>query len=321
MDGNIKLLLAFLQDATERPEAAALDIGRLSGDYAALGEALSAFVSAGHEAMRALAGSHELMLRIAGSIPQGLFVLADGGTVLFRNEAVLAEMSADPHFMEKLLRIVTQNADALHSGATLEFSHTGGGLRRELSMSSYRLLWSGVPATVYFMRDITAERRLLRELQQRADRDELTRLHNRYAGMKTLSEWLERGRLFSLVFADLNRLKYVNDVFGHAAGDSYIMAAARVLETFSPETVACRIGGDEFMLLVPDCGEQDALARMAELAGLLLEASRSGEKPYDYSISYGVVEVSPGNALTSGQLLRAADERMYEHKKASRQAV
>ncbi len=321
LDNNISLLLAFLREAADCSDTAVLDTAGLRGDFAVLGEALNAFVRANCKAVCAHAQSHELMRRMAGGTAHALFVVDGAGSVAYRNEAALAEQAADPHYIDKLLGTIAQNAPALQCGATLEFTHTGGGLQREIAISGYQLLWNGGPATVYLVRDITAERRLLHELQQRADHDGLTQLHNRYAGMKILAEWMESGRLFSLVFADLNRLKYVNDVFGHGAGDIYIVAAARALEAFSPDTVACRIGGDEFMLLAPGYNEKDALARMAELAGNLLAASRGSNKPYDYSISYGVVGVPPGNTLTAGQVLRAADERMYEHKRASKQAV
>jgi len=168
--------------------------------------------------------------------------------------------------------------------------------------------------------DVSDERKYLRELESRAYLDPLTQLNSRYYGMRTLSAWLGERRRFTLCFVDLDNLKYVNDTFGHAEGDRFLVAAADAIRQLSPDGVCVRLGGDEFMVLVP-YADAEEVARDMEALRARLAAPRALEPaPYLRSISYGVVEVGEDNALPSSELLGLADERMYEYKRAQKKA-
>ncbi|MDR0886018.1 MAG: diguanylate cyclase [Clostridiales Family XIII bacterium] len=158
----------------------------------------------------------------------------------------------------------------------------------------------------------------VRSLESIAYNDVLTGTYNRHYGMNILNEWTENKEHFCIVFIDMDKLKYVNDVLGHAEGDKYIISVARNLENFNPLGIICRLGGDEFMILVKDI-DQATCEIQAEQIREKLKLDLDPEGRYKKSISYGVVEDNPDTVMSSGDLLSIADERMYEYKKAHKQ--
>jgi len=95
----------------------------------------------------------------------------------------------------------------------------------------------------------------------------------------------------------------------------YILSAAKHLTKFSPDALACRIGGDEFLLLAPDISYDKARIRMGELSADLENDENLEGKDYRYRMSYGITCVEPNNTLSASDILSLADERMYEHKR------
>jgi diguanylate cyclase (GGDEF)-like protein len=162
----------------------------------------------------------------------------------------------------------------------------------------------------------------LRESRERlqilASRDGLTGLLNRRTGLEMLEQQMrqarrEGGRL-AVCFMDLDRLKSVNDSFGHEAGDRYILALVAILEACVRESdIVCRLGGDEFMLILPRSDASRAeqvLRRIDEQAAASSELRRLKEPPY---LSFGVVEYT-GNDMSADEVLRRADQLMYRQK-------
>lgn len=125
---------------------------------------------------------------------------------------------------------------------------------------------SPVHAIVTF-EDITEERRREDELRQRAYRDPLTNLYNRRGLRVRLNELLEQPdppQQAALLIMDLDRFKEVNDTLGHPTGDVLLREVARLLEQLAPAPgIQVRLGGDEFLILLPDAD----WARAEELAG------------------------------------------------------
>jgi diguanylate cyclase (GGDEF)-like protein len=117
----------------------------------------------------------------------------------------------------------------------------------------------------------------------------------------------------------MDRLKYVNDVFGHAEGDKYILKVAELLAGFAPDVQVIRLGGDEFMLLASDFTLAEADKVLERLRSELVGeeyVSEDGRIRYKRSLSYGNVEVAEDNEIPASDLLSTADEKMYEYKKA-----
>ena len=129
---------------------------------------------------------------------------------------------------------------------------------------------------------------------------------------------MEKGESFCLCFIDLNGLKSVNDHLGHPLGDQYLTTVVETLRTHFQENGdrLFRYGGDEFILLRYGTTPGDVKAQMAEVQEKLTQKSSSSENSFSMSISYGIVESADYD--DADQMIREADQRMYEHKKKLR---
>jgi diguanylate cyclase (GGDEF)-like protein len=150
--------------------------------------------------------------------------------------------------------------------------------------------------------------RLVADLEAAARTDTLTGLQNRRAFRESFAREAQRaartGRPFSLVFADLDGFKALNDQRGHAAGDSALAGLGRLLrDELRTIDVAARVGGDEFAILLPESGEADARA----VGDRLLMRS-------EVRFSYGVA-VFGRDGLTLDDLARVADGGLYAAKR------
>lgn len=159
------------------------------------------------------------------------------------------------------------------------------------------------------------------ELHDMAFRDHETKLFNRRYCMQLLKEWTEHHYSFSICFLDLDGLKQVNDQFGHLEGDYYITSFADVLKnTFRSADSICRIGGDEFVVLMQDAPEKIAKARIEEVMERF--RVRGQERGlYEMAFSYGVKAVDDNNTKSPLELLDEADSLMYKVKKTRKKAT
>lgn len=180
-----------------------------------------------------------------------------------------------------------------------------------LLVRSFPIEWNERQAFVHRISDVTDEREEMEQLHNMAYKDTLTGAHNRRYCLERMASLMEKELPFSIALIDLDGLKTVNDQFGHVRGDDYIVSVAGTIMALSrAEDRLCRIGGDEFILILPDCSESNAekkMRRVCEQLGAL-------EKPYPVSISYGVICVGEGCASTPEQLFALADARMYAMK-------
>jgi two-component system cell cycle response regulator len=158
-----------------------------------------------------------------------------------------------------------------------------------------------------------------RELQSLALTDDLTCLYNRRAFLALATQQVrlmrrkEEGLL--LFFADVDRLKDINDSFGHREGDLALVRAADALEqTFRDSDIIARLGGDEFAILALEatCQNQEAILRRLEKS---LRKSNADESRYQLSLSVGVARFDPKHFVSVGELIEQADVAMYQEKK------
>ncbi|MCU0072431.1 sensor domain-containing diguanylate cyclase [Pseudomonas koreensis] len=175
------------------------------------------------------------------------------------------------------------------------------------------------------------ERALLRDLAgmaeqelmavQMASMDELTLLSNR-RGFKMLAQHaldacarLEKPA--TLLFFDLNDFKQINDLYGHAEGDSALKNFADVLRiAFRESDVVGRLGGDEFVALLTGSSHVETTRIMARLKEILEERNATLHRGYAIRFSVGQIEYDPRRHETVDKLLADADAAMYEHKQA-----
>ncbi len=177
-----------------------------------------------------------------------------------------------------------------------------------------------------FLRDISERVRHEEALRTLSLVDPLTGLYNRRGFLTFAGQQLrlaERtGSVVTMLFADLDGLKQINDTHGHAAGDRAIRDAAGVLrETFRESDVIGRLGGDEFAVLAIDPAGTPS-GRL--IARLLRAADARNEVHADLppvSFSVGVVQRPPGETTTFSELLQRGDELMYAHKRAKKREL
>lgn len=161
--------------------------------------------------------------------------------------------------------------------------------------------------------EIAERNEMQTKLQYLSTHDTLTGLYNRFFFEAEL-ERLQGSRLFpvSVVMADVDGLKRVNDHYGHAAGDELLKRTAKLLkDSFRAEDVVSRIGGDEFAILLP---ETDAAAMQAILPRLKSNLDKYNREFFDLAIelSIGMETGEKGSILTA--TMKKADDRMYEDK-------
>ena len=168
----------------------------------------------------------------------------------------------------------------------------------------------------------------LREtLREQSIRDPLTRLFNR----RFLEESLERELLLAgrkkqsiaVLFLDLDHFKRFNDTFGHDAGDSVLLSLADLFRNFFRATdICCRYGGEEFAIILPESSSQDAAVRAdvlrSEVKSLRLQYKK--QPLGQLTLSVGVAAF-PEHGSTSVELLKIADQCLYESKNRGRDVV
>ncbi len=168
--------------------------------------------------------------------------------------------------------------------------------------------------------DITDRKRTETQLRHLSTHDTLTGLYNR-AFFAEEMERLARSRLFpiSVIMADVDGLKPVNDSRGHEAGDRLLQAAAGIfLSAFRAEDAVARIGGDEFAVLLPETDAPAAMEAVARIRKCLDDANAAGGE-FTVSISLGTATADREEELRSA--LQESDALMYLEKFARKSAA
>jgi diguanylate cyclase (GGDEF)-like protein/PAS domain S-box-containing protein len=187
----------------------------------------------------------------------------------------------------------------------------------ELSVSAVNL--QGKWNAIGIVRDITRRKQVEADLRALSLRDELTGLYNR-RGFLTLAEQQLKvanrvRKVMLLMFADLDDMKYINDVFGHQEGDRALIGIGQILKkTFRESDIVARFGGDEFVVLsleTLDSGTEILANRLREHLDYY---NRYENRPYELSVSIGISRYDPENPVDLHDLIVNADKMMYEQK-------
>ncbi len=185
---------------------------------------------------------------------------------------------------------------------------------------------SGEPVSyVSQVQDITGVRRAMAELEYQASHDALTGLLNRHELTDRLDAQLTEaaatGRRMAVLFCDVDRLKFVNDELGHAAGDAMLLATAqRLASSVRASDLVARVGGDEFVILLDGVEGEEEAVRIAEAI------RRRAAEPVLFETANVSTTVSIGILLTRtgasvDAVLRDADAALYAAKAAGRDRV
>ncbi|HDH97501.1 MAG TPA: PAS domain S-box protein, partial [Proteobacteria bacterium] len=169
-------------------------------------------------------------------------------------------------------------------------------------------------------RDITERKRVEEKLRLLATRDELTGFLNRRSGILVLEKMMKLakrdGSKLSICFIDVDDLKDVNDTYGHMEGDRLLKTLAGFIrESLRDTDVVCRLGGDEFLLIFPQCSMDQAEVVWARVESRINAYNKSRLKPYEIKVSRGFAEYDPEKVKSVYGFIGIADERMYRDKR------
>ncbi len=167
--------------------------------------------------------------------------------------------------------------------------------------------------------DITERKKMEEELEKLAHFDILTRCYSRGYGLDLLEQQIKTAKRKKtpvlLFYLDVDDFKCINDTFGHKEGDMVLKEGVKLFKSTLREIdIICRMGGDEFLLIFPDSSPDDAPLIRERLSKNLEKLNQKLAKPYKINFSIGLSYYNPSTPLSIEELIRIADENMYEDK-------
>jgi diguanylate cyclase (GGDEF)-like protein len=159
---------------------------------------------------------------------------------------------------------------------------------------------------------------LASEVYKLAALDQLTGIYNRRSGEQRLAQEISRaqrhGRPLTILLMDIDGLKQVNDTHGHAAGDTALKGFAdRLQRAIRGSDLAVRLGGDEFMALLPECRVDEVHHVLARIEGFEFDCN---DQKIRLEFSRGWTDYKPGESAQ--ELLHRADQELYADKRAGK---
>lgn len=231
---------------------------------------------------------------------------------------------ADYRDRERMLEVLKSQGEVRN--LEVRFRHKGG--NTVYGQLSARLLnLKGEPCYMVGVRDITEQVRAEKERRQQAEIiqhmayfDSVTGLPNR----RHLNEWLNkeieracRGEASGAVlFIDLDNLKMVNDTYGHTCGDEIIIAAGTgIVASIDEEAFVARIGGDEFVVILPGKNDREQINEIVQrISKALGQKQENSETQFHMTASVGIA-FYPADGNTAEEIIKNADNAMYAAKK------
>ena len=170
-----------------------------------------------------------------------------------------------------------------------------------------------------------ANQRLREIMRNQAIRDSLTGLYNRRYLEETLEREVHRGNrlgiCIGIIMMDLDHFKPYNDSYGHTAGDEVLRAAGHLIQNqVRGEDIACRYGGEEFLLIMPGASLEVVQHRAETIVREVKQLHLQNHALHPITISAGVA-IFPDNGATADLVLQAADQALYRAKAAGRDRV
>ena len=158
-----------------------------------------------------------------------------------------------------------------------------------------------------------------RNLKQQASTDELTGLLNRRAALSVLDELTGLAKQdkdpLTVCFIDIDCLKQINDCYGHLEGDLAIATTARIIrDSIRGSDYLCRIGGDEFLLILPRCTVEEARSILERAKEGLNSLNLNSGKNFRIDFSYGIAAYGWEGSNSPDKLIEEADKDMYKNK-------
>jgi diguanylate cyclase (GGDEF)-like protein/PAS domain S-box-containing protein len=230
------------------------------------------------------------------------------------------ELARPDHFSRHLLEVLETH----EMSSSFEIALSDGRVVTQLSYP-VRDADARFIGRLWIYEDVTRERQTAEQLIYLAERDALTGLFNRRRFEDELGRFLKDSdrhrRQGALLFFDLDEFKYINDTFGHRAGDSVLIRVAGEVGALTRKNeIFSRLGGDEFGVLMPDASEGDAIHLAERIVRAVSQIPfRLEGQNLRLTTSLGIAHY-PRNASDAEELVAHADAAMYQAKEAGKNA-
>ncbi|MEY4138835.1 MAG: hypothetical protein RLZZ371_1017 [Pseudomonadota bacterium] len=305
-EGRIMGVFAAARDVTERKRAESLIQAASVFTYAREGIMIT-------KADGTILNVNEAFTRITGY---------GRDEVLGRNPRLLSSNRQDKKFFAAMW---TDMRDKGHWYGELWNRRKNGDLYLEaLTVTAVRGADGSIEHYVALFSDITLVREHQSQLEHMAHFDALTHLPNRLLLSDRLLQGMahadRRGNTLAVAYLDLDGFKAVNDRYGHEAGDQLLVAVAdRMKQTLREGDTLARLGGDEFVAVMGDLTDVDAsLPMLNRLLAAAAQPVTMGDQMLQVSASVGVTFYPQAQAIDADQLMRQADQAMYQAKLAGK---
>lgn len=165
-----------------------------------------------------------------------------------------------------------------------------------------------------------------KELELYATTDTMTGAYNRRVGLILLEKSIQTVKreksALTICFIDINDLKKANDQYGHTVGDELIIKVAHILkETIRESDILCRMGGDEFLVILQRCNMEQSLQVWDNIQKKIKENNEKSSSRMPIQISRGFAEYDPQKPVSVDELIVKADEEMYRYKKRTKKIM
>jgi diguanylate cyclase (GGDEF)-like protein len=314
-DERLRAQLALVRGVAQR------ELKRTAESIATLGGALATFEKA--EALADVAATHAALA----------VARADLGDwrAAYEHQRALKEVTdrlharqLDQRFMTLKVEFDTAAREQENALLLREKAATEAALEQQTHAGRLKVVAITLAALLALILGLLAwrQRRTSRTMRTLAMTDELTGLPNRRAVLARLAELLDSGKACAVLIVDVDHFKAINDQHGHLVGDEVLCAVAGVVANLlRPPMVGGRLGGEEFLLLLPET-QPDAALQVAEqvraaVAGIEMSRWYTGQ-PLTVSAGVAIAHPGPGGVADA---LRRADEALYAAKAAGRNRV
>lgn len=239
-------------------------------------------------------------------------LFAVGLTVFIISQSVIISKKFS-HAFTRAEKLSAQNAQMLDEIITLNknLEKTIGERTQELNQ------------TIIKLNEEIAERRQVEEkLRVYASIDYMTRTLNRANGMLCLKKQLSLAKRnkwpLTVCFVDIDCLKKVNDKFGHQTGDRIIIIMSRIInESVRESDFVARIGGDEFLIIFPQCRISEAKQIWQRIERRIDDLNKNKQYKWNLSVSHGFAQYTESSPVSIKELLHKADSEMYRQKRST----
>jgi diguanylate cyclase (GGDEF)-like protein len=279
-----------------------------------------------HELYYALAagGGHEALRDLRVKVGEGVagWVVEHGETLIVpeaEDDPRLSEAgAANPRTVRSVIAMPLRGRKGTHGA--IEIFNPRTDQMTDYTIAFLHILADHAAIAIENARDVA-------RIQQLTIADDTTGLFNVRHLYDVLGREIERCRRLkqpvSLAFLDLDRFKLINDAHGHLIGSELLSRTGqRLLELSRKQDLCFRYGGDEFVILMPETGPEEAMAQATGLHRALMETQFKMKNGLELAVSASVgVATAPGDGATLHAVIGVADARMYEVKSNGRGKV